>query len=208
MQVRPWSVMGPMGTKSPQHLLANRRKDVNITGHFILNFNFVTFTSPLHFLTLPNSKPNVSRKDISIGAKSLCSKCLLLSFVPDQDYSWGGFVQVLQERCHKPQEELFGGFCLDSCQTTTPRLQFPFGLSSGAWGGCVCACVCVRGRESVCVCVCTRASLCLFWYSTVALSLQTYIYTHIHTYLPTLIARGVMQQRPSIRVTKVRIMAS
>ena len=42
---------GPMGTKFPQHLLANREKDVNVTGNFVLHVNFVTFTSALHLFT-------------------------------------------------------------------------------------------------------------------------------------------------------------
>ena len=35
--------------KNPQPLLGFGKKDVNVTGNFVLEFNFVTFTSPLNF---------------------------------------------------------------------------------------------------------------------------------------------------------------
>ena len=65
-QPRPWSGTGPMVTKSPQHLLA-KRKDIYIAGGFLLEFNFVTLTSPLFFLTLLNFKWNVAWQDRNVN---------------------------------------------------------------------------------------------------------------------------------------------
>ena len=52
LDTREWQ-----GTKNPQPLLGNRKKDVNVTGNSVLEFNFVTFTSPLHFLLFEDDKP-------------------------------------------------------------------------------------------------------------------------------------------------------
>ena len=43
VQTHPWSRTGPVGTKSPQYVLANRKNDVYVTRNVVLNFNFVTF---------------------------------------------------------------------------------------------------------------------------------------------------------------------
>ena len=75
MQTCPWSGTGPMARSLPA-LTSKRKKDVNVTGNFVLEINFVTFTSPLHFFTFSNLKCNVSRED-STKSTTKCPRIIL-----------------------------------------------------------------------------------------------------------------------------------
>ena len=44
----PCSGTGPMAQSLPA-FISEKEKDVNVTGNFVSEFNFVTLTSPLHF---------------------------------------------------------------------------------------------------------------------------------------------------------------